>query len=780
MDQKDSSSNVNETYNFVKLILKFTPYWPYFLLSLIFFSTVSFFYLRYSNPVFQAHAKIQIIDKSQDSEMALPTAMTIFNRSMINLENEKGVISSYAIHKKVVSSGMFNIKFFSVGNIKNSEDSIDEWIKNYNLNIKINSDSINKYSKYNINVLDDKLYISQFDNESNLISDYQFNSLTTASIKNDLPFGLDLSKYKGSDITKNIEFHTLDNVTFNYMNKTEINQTGLDSDQFILKLNHTNRDIAIKYINQLIYIFDNDGIEDRQMEYKRTMDFVQSRSLFLSEELSELELKKQRFKENNNLTDIKEDAGLNAEQKIIYDSELFSYYSQLDLLEILISELEKFNYNLMPIDLGLNSENINNLISEFNKLIIQRNQYLLSAGPKNSIVLSIEDQIRNYYNNINLSLQNMKNNISINIENLEGKKSEFGDIYSNIPENEKILRSIERELEIKESLFLLLLQKKEEAAINYAVVNPSIKVVDYAMSSNIPHTPRPLRVLFISSFIALFIPFSILSILFLIDTKIHTTSQIKKLTTIPILGEIPYIKNYDLDKLFSKSNTRSAIVECMRIIFTNINFSLTNDNDSKVLLITSCIKGEGKTLISVHLSNEIYNHSKKVLLIGADLRNPQIHKYLDLDKSKLGITNYINNNKLNWEDLIVKTETFDCLLSGSIPPNPIVLLQSKRFTDLITSAKKKYDYVIIDSAPTILVTDTFKIANFADLTLFGVRSDYTDVKLIEFLNELQEKNKCNNPCIVLNCVGKNKAYKYNYSYNYSYNYGYGYGYSEET
>ena len=350
----------------------------------------------------------------------------------------------------------------------------------------------------------------------------------------------------------------------------------------------------------------------------------------------------------------------------------------------------------MPINIGISDVSLNNLLNEQNNLIAQRNRFLNNAGPNNYNVKNIEEQIIAFSDNISSSIENYEASLKLKLDKIREKESEFEEVSFNIPLKEKQLRAIERELEVKEALFILLMQKREEAAINYAVVKPSIKIIDTARNNDNPVSPNPTFIYFGALLLSLFIPFGYLYLKFSFDTKIHTRGQLKNLVNnIPIIGEIPYDKTLisESDKILSGSTSRDPVSESIRMVIANLNFVLfekseTNSEKNTTILITSSVKGEGKTIISTNLSSLLSFKYEKVLLIGADLRNPQIHKYLGIDKNHKGLSDYIYNKSAKWEEFIFKYNNLDILLSGSIPPNPTNLLSSKRFREFLSKAKK--------------------------------------------------------------------------------------------
>ena len=268
--------------------------------------------------------------------------------------------------------------------------------------------------------------------------------------------------------------------------------------------------------------------------------------------------------------------------------------------------------------------------------------------------------------------------------------------------------------------------------------------------------------------------------------KIHKKDHLLRLLNpeIPIIGEIPFINDVNLVKSESTNSSRSPINESVRMLLSNLRFTSNNlisEKKSQTIIFTSSIKGEGKTLVSVHSSMALANDlkkDKKVILLGTDLRNPQIHKNFNVDRDQKGISEIIyNNDYKNYSKYIKKFENLDVLFSGAIPPNPTAMLSSDVFKKLISELKIKYDYIIIDSAPCLLVSDTFQFINLADSVVYLFRANFTDSKIIDFINDVHINKKVKNLNIVLNAVGNSKNYGYKYGYQYGYQYGYKYSYN---
>jgi len=417
--------------------------------------------------------------------------------------------------------------------------------------------------------------------------------------------------------------------------------------------------------------------------------------------------------------------------------------------------------------------------------VLERERLSISGGVNNPGIQFLNSKLESLKLNTLASIKAYQQELEISLSKNNYIKKASDNKFSSIPNNEKILRGIERQQNIKETLYLLLLQKREEAAINVAITSSSIKVIDYALSSSSPVAPKKGTFYLIAILLGLFIPFIIIYLNLLLDDKLHTKEDILKLTKNKIiLSEVPHI---DTENKLTGLNDRSILGESFRILRTNLTyiFPLQQDKNAQTIMITSTIKGEGKTFMALNLAISFSLMSKKVLLIGTDMRNPQLHNYLKVKKSVLGLQEYLHDNAVEWSNTVNKNyldnANLDIILSGIIPPNPAELLSNGRLEKLIEEAKKEYDFIILDTPPTLLVTDTLIISPLVDTTLYVVRADFTPKKILEFSVNLSDKGKLKNMAYVINNVGSNyKGYGYSYKYNYAYGYGYGYNDEIET
>jgi capsular exopolysaccharide synthesis family protein len=353
------------------------------------------------------------------------------------------------------------------------------------------------------------------------------------------------------------------------------------------------------------------------------------------------------------------------------------------------------------------------------------------------------------------------------------REYQFNSSIKDIPENEKIAREIKRQQAVKENLYIFLLQKQIEADLSAAITAPTAKIVDYAFTPSTPVSPKTSIVYLAGLVIGLAFPIGILYIMYLFDTKVTSKEQIQAKLDIPIIAEIPINKDYD-GKIV-KATDNSNVAEAFRILRTNMSYLITDDNkraaDCKVIYSTSSTKGEGKTFNAINTASVFGSNNLKTLLIGCDLRNPQLHNYLGVSKKNIGLSSYLVDEDLKLNDIIFKTEkklNFDIILSGEIPPNPSELLNNGRFEELIKEARSIYDYVIVDTAPTMLVTDTLTVVDKADAIIYMIRANFTELKILRHIKELNKFNMKKNIGIAINAVDEKKGYEYNYGYGYGY------------
>jgi tyrosine-protein kinase Etk/Wzc len=786
---KNNSNNSEiEEINIKDILFKYLAFWRWFVLGALLSLLVAYTYLRYASDIYQTTAKIKILDSSKGGIKLPSDVASLFSNSKVNLDNEMEVLKSHRLLDLVAKNLNLETSYYTVGNIKTSELWKDKPFQVIWLDAK-NSTNTKKIA-FELE-LQPKGYkiISEFSKSEELFQFGQKNKIQGQEFL--IVLESRVANYKLSGEHFKVVRTPFSIVVENLSNSLQLAPTAKQAEVLSLQLTGVNQDKSEAIINEIIDKFNEDGVTDRQLVSQRTIDFVNERFINLSGELDSIENQKKTFKTENDLSYLPEDAKVTVTKKSLTEGDYYALETQIALAKLLEDTLKKDGpFELLPSNIGIENQNINDLIADYNKVVLDRGKLLVSAGIKNPMVVEYSEKIVELKQNVLSSIRVLQKQLAVAIKNVKSLKQENSSTFSSIPAKEKILRSIERQQTIKETLYLFLLQKREEAAVSKAVTSPSIKVVDYAMTNYIPIAPKRSIIYLAALLVGLLIPFGIVYVLFLTDTKIHSKLDFERLSpTIPVVAEIPFI---DEDSRMITKNDRSVLAEAFRILRTNINYliPIKKEGECPVIYTSSSIKGEGKTFVSLNLALTLASMDKKVLLVGSDLRNPQLHKYLSLNKNRIGLSNYLYDATTNWKDLInekvFNNDYLSIIFAGSVPPNPAELLSNGRFEELLNILKKEYDYIVVDTAPTILVTDTLLISQLADITVYVTRADHTDKKLLTYSKGLKDQGKMVNMAYVINNVGGEKGYgygygyKYSYGYSYGYNYGYGYGYGEDS
>ncbi|MCA9749782.1 MAG: polysaccharide biosynthesis tyrosine autokinase, partial [Romboutsia sp.] len=421
----------------------------------------------------------------------------------------------------------------------------------------------------------------------------------------------------------------------------------------------------------------------------------------------------------------------------------------------------------IPTSIELGDNTVNSLTQKYNELMLEKKRYLETSTEKNPIVSNINEQLRSIRDNISQGLNNLESSQKISIDALTEQDRRINSRLYSAPKQERELRTIQRQQQIKEALFLYLLQKREEIAITLGVAEPNAKIIDQPISTFNPVSPKKSVYYLAAILFGLLIPFSFIYIKDFLDTKVGGREDIEKLLNIPILGDIPKVegKNFLITE-----NDHSSMAEAFRILRTNLGFITTHNESSKVIFITSTIAHEGKSFVSSNLAVSLALAGKKTLLIGMDIRAPRIKNYLNIRGEK-GITNYIVESKISLNDIILdvpKIKNLNLISSGDIAPNPAELLMNSKVKELFDKVKKDYDYIIVDTAASSIVTDTILLRNFADVFIFVIRANFLDKRQLNFIKAIYKENKLPNLALLINGVDNKRTYQYGYGYGFEY------------
>lgn len=786
MDNSNQNNKVSKIgFSLKKEIEKYFRYWKFFAASLFVCVCISVFYLKVTTPVYNNKTTILIKEAEEGRGVSELAAFKDFNlfEGGNDKDDEVEIIGSKYLVEKAVDSLHPNILQTAKINFRKVDiydiSPIDlkfEWGKvGYREEIK---------SLSNINV-------------TLLESDSIFR-LEHKALNGEFAFGqpihfkegiLAISKSQFFEENKGLNktgLQPIEEISINLIPKDYyikelqksivVSLKNKRSNVIDISLKHSNRVKANALLDNLIYQYNQDAMKDVNLIAKNTATFIDQRLSILAKELDSIERSKVVFKELNKLTDIQTESEVFIKESSDSKKKLFDIVTQLKITESLKEYLLENNqkHQLVPENLGLSNSNLNTSLSEYNKLVLERNRFLSEdATENNPFVVALGIDIESYRRNLLNSLNNQIKTLKITQDNFENERSEIESNILTIPQKEQDYLSIIRQQTIKENLYIFLLSRKEENSISMSVTSPIAKVIEQSTSSNSPVYPKTIVVFLLSIIAGLGLPFVFVYLKELLNTKIISLDDIRStLKDVSILGE-----TISIPKSESKVigfNDRSVLAESFRIIRMNLAFFVRNkkeENKAAKIFVTSSVKGEGKTLVSFNTMLSIIDTGAKALIIGADIRNPQLQRYLDIeDKKQRGLTDYLSLPNIDPEELIKSVtfgnRSFDYMASGIIPPNPTELLMNGKLDELLKLVEEKYDYIIIDTAPIALVADTLLIASNADLMLFVVRSEFTEKQHLNYIKNVVKEGKAKNIAIVLNGVKVNRS---------GYGYGYGYG-----
>ena len=769
------SQKLSEEFNLQKVISTYTKQWKWFVLSLCLAIGVAYLYIRYITPEYEAFAKIKLLDDSENSVSAAFKDLSLFaDKEYASVQDEIEAAKSRYILKNVVKRLNLNVQYFLQGRIHESElyDNIP-----FNINF-IGSDSI-------IDKVNFSFYIEVL-SEVNFV--YKINEDDTS---NKRTFGENISSYfggmvitpKNTDVkdligkTIQVRISSVDNLVQYYKTSIDIYQIEKQSRILGVSLRDQVKSKAVDIINTLIDEYNKSSLEEKNIKSKKTAEFIAQRIDLIAKNLASVDNNVQNFKTGNKLTNISSEANSYIDFSAQSEQELSTSRNELNIINYLKKQVgdENTSFEPIPSNIGLTDPSVGATVAKYNELLNIRQARLKSSSEKNPIIVNLDQELNTLRSSLRQSLNNSSKTIGIKIQNTENQLNRINSKIYAVPGQTRELRDIEREQGTMENLYMYLLTKKEEAAISLTATSPNAVLIDDAYGTPSPVFPNKKMIFIIASFLGLLIPFLFVYIKDLLDTKIHNKEDLEKeIKNITVLGEIHRVSGKN--KSLIERNDRSILSESFRIIRTNFDYVKRGrdvEDYNNVVFVTSTIKNEGKSFFSLNTAHTMANTDKRVLLIGADIRNPQIHSVLKnqvkSDVSKIGLTEYLVDKSILVGETIntysINGIEIDILLSGKIPPNPAELLMSDRIKDLFDYASSQYDIVIVDTAPTMPVTDTLLISQYAGHTIYLTRADYTDKRVLNFAKDLYSENKLNGMMLVVNDV-KQSNFGYGAKYGY--------------
>lgn len=763
------------------ILEKYLIHWKWFVLAVILFLFTAKIYLRYTTPMYQASTTILVKDEKKGgmlSELSAFADMGLGSGLKSNVDNEIEILKSRSLIESTVKKLELNISIFEKGRVNTRELYTEAPIEVHFSNVK--PDFYSDQMKWEFVKLSPNTFelVSAIEEDIPILlthkKEFQYGEIIPTRNGNLIitkPFGIKPSK-KLEDKSIFIVVTPFENVVASYQKRLVVDPISKTSSVVAISLTDPVLKRAEVFLNDLIQIYNDDAAADKNFISENTSKFIASRLILITQELDGVEKEVESFKRSNSLTDIESEAKLFIEGSSDYNKKSVENEIQLNVVSSLLDFMKKStNGDLLPSNIISGQADASALINSYNQLVLNRNRILKSATLSNPSVVKLDEQITSLKANVAESLSRLQANLTIQKRNLKGQEGLLESKIGKIPVQERQFRVIARQQKVKEELYLYLLQKREETAISLAATAPNARVIDDAKASKIPVSPKKNIIYLGALLMGLLIPFGILYIKDLLDTKVKTRFDITDKFNIPFLGDVP--KSLTPNEMIS-TTSRTSSAEALRIVRTNLDFMLNQvpDGKAKSIFLTSTIPGEGKTFLSVNLAGIFALSGKKVLLIGMDIRSPKLNEYIGLPSAK-GLTDYLTTKGAVIGDYINKLngfEDFDVLLAGSIPPNPTEMLMNKKLDELFAQLKSDYDFILVDTAPVSLVSDTLIVAKYADTFVYVVRANHLDKRMLNIPESMHKENKLPNMAFLLNDTDVTKGYGYGYGYG---NYGYG-------
>lgn len=763
------TSGKKNTASIKDTIKKYLAYWPVFILSMGIFVGGAMLYLRKATPKYSATALILVKGEKKNSgpEDLISNAL-VATRSN-NMENELQLMRSSNLMEHIVLENQFNISYYLLGRVKASDIYLNAPFRLIMQKVVDSSVGISFIVK-NINTsgvsiqygpkTNKRLHHLRW-NTPFTIADHQFVLAPRGQV----------GKIDGEYMAV---WSPVKQTAVEIANKISIGWMDKLTSIIKLSLLIENLDRGKDILNALVKEYDRADLEDKSIASRNTIRFIDDRLDIISAELSGVEGTLENFQGTNQLINVESQSGeafnnSNAVSKDILD---------INIKKGVIQQIESYFNNpnnpgkLVPSSLGIDDPTLGTLIGKYNELELKK-QMEKPRLSSNSIVLKdIDNQINDVKGSVLENLQNINKNLNLQQNSLQQKNNQYKQFLSSLPRKERVMLEIKRKQSITEGLYLYLLQKREEAAISAGAANISVyKQIEKASGFG-PVEPNSRNIMMVAVLLGLLMPVGLIFLLDALNDKIVSRYEITSKTSIPVLGELIHIPKRKTKGILIMN--RDLFGEQFRLIRTNLALSANKEN-SQVILITSSNVSEGKSMVSLNLAAVLAIPGKKVALLEFDMRKPGITKNLGLSNEK-GLSDYLSGKTIDLSEIYQVSEdiaTLHIYPAGPISKNPADLLLNENMPPLFDVLKKRYDYVVIDTAPVGLVTDAFILSKFADSAVYVIRQRHTLKKQLDFLNDVYMNRRLDNLGLIINDVKTGGKYGSGYGYGQNYNYVYG-------
>ena len=756
-------------------------HWYWIVLSTIVALGAAFSYLKYTRPVYASNMKILVKDEDSRSRMYRGGQLALESMGVISnsngFDNELEILTSSNISQRVVKSLKLYVSYELDGRLRNHElyknnpyivDMPENQLVDLHslIQLKIDRQGDGVHVAGEIYVPRSKEPILFERSVKELPGSFN-TPVGTITLQRNPGVGAELPKQ-----TMYATIMPLEYAAKAYGSRLSVSASSKTTTVAVLNYLDTQPERAIDYLNELFRSYNEDANEDKNEVALKTEEFLKNRISAIREELDATESNLESYKKKNELINLTNDAS-NALNKLTeYQKEQVELETQLNLVTALLDYVDdpRNAFNVVPSNLGLKDADMSNLLNKYNDYVLQRNRLLKSSSPENPYVKRLTAQLEEMWPTIRLSLKSVRENILTQKRSAEDQYNLFSRRVGEAPTQERSLNNIIRQQEIKVELYLMLLQKREENYISLNSTAAKARVIDDPRSTG-KVSPKTEVILLGALVLGLCFPVGLIYLLGLLRYRIEGREDVEMLTKIPVLADIPLApKSLDGElSLAVRENSNDMMEEAFRGLRTNLRFILSEKEN--VIACTSCIPGEGKTFISTNLAMSLALLGKRVIIVGLDIRKPRLVKLFGLSSDHRGITTFLSSDSGDFQDLdkqihhAVLNPNLDVLPAGVIPPNPGELISREQLDHAIALLREHYDYVIVDTPPVGLVSDTLSAARVADMTIMVCRADYSPRNNFQLINALHHDNKMPKITLVLNGIDLKKR-KYGYYYGY--------------
>ena len=800
LDKEQEKQGIASFFDFAALYRTVILNWYWFVLSLIIFGGIGAIYLRYTTPLYQSTAKLLIKDDANSGKRGA-SLQNITNIGTISnstgIDNEMEILASHSIAEDAIRDLKLYVNYATEGKVKDVIAYRDQPLTVDidaahldRLNRPINLNITKKGSSY---IVTGTYYVPT--NEENIEGPFSINKKFT-SLPATIPTRagiITINSNNGRTLQEaqvlKVNIVSPKMASDKYVGELQIAPSAKGTSIVQLQLTDEVPQRSLDYLKQLAIVYNRQANEDKNVVAHQTEKFINSRLEKINAELGKTEGELQNYKQRNGMVELKMNASNSVTNQNASEQKLAEMETQIELFNTIAREVESSSRNLsqvIPSNVGLDDESSTALINKYNELVLERNRLLRSASESSPVVEPLTAQIRDLNYNIRRAIASARRNLQIQRDALLTQVDKYTNEVEETPQQERILTQIGRQQEVKSGLYLMLLQKREENSISLAATADKGKLIDDPQLNG-QVSPNSTYIMLIALAIGLAIPVAIILLIQLFRYKIEGHDDVARLTKLPIIADIAIASNSAKSKagIVVHENQNNQMEEIFRALRTNLQFML--HEGEKVVLFTSSTSGEGKTFTASNLSVSLGLLGKKVILVGLDIRRPRLAEQFGIKDHKHGITNLLVKDNPNAEDVEAQilpsgvNKNLDLLMAGPVPPNPAELIARSSLETIIAILKDKYDYIMIDTAPVGLVTDTLQIGRVANATIYMCRADYTPKASFGMINALAMEEKLPNMAMVLNGVDMSKK-KYSYYYGYGKygkygRYGYGSGYS---